>query len=649
MERTVETSGPSARPAGHLHYRPEIDGLRAVAVLAVLLFHFELGPVPGGFVGVDIFFVISGFLISSIIQKDLEQGRFSLAGFWERRIRRIVPALTVVILATFAAGAFLLMPADFERLGVWVAAQSAWAVNIVAWKNIGYFQEQAEMVPLLHTWSLAVEEQFYLLFPLLFCFAAGRVRNRLRGLMLLAFIVSLALSLYGTWHHSRATFYLLPTRAWELLLGVLISLAGRPAQKSFLMEWSSGCGVVLMVLSFLVLDAQTPFPGYAALLPVCGAGLFIWSNGAGRTMAGKLLSVGPLVLIGLISYSLYLWHWPLLVLGRYWALEPLSELDRITLLIISVGLALVSWRFVERPFRQKSIPRKTIFAAGVGALVVFAAIGLIASRLKGIPARMPAEVLVYDAVGRERPMIGEVLLDQVKNGAVPRVGLTNGPVRLMIWGDSHAMAILPVLDDLLREAELAGEVATYSATPPLAGFSREREFGLNEKTPEYSEAVLKHVKEKGIKQVLLAAVWPHYPARIGKAHESGEFDEQLKITTTRLQELAATVWVFKCVPMHPYEIPKGYARAALFRRAVPEALSVAEHEAYNAQVNPALDELAKSGVRLLDPLPYLSKDGRCVVEENGRLLYRDRAHLTVEGARKLRRLFEPMVQTARRE
>ena len=337
-------------------YRPEIDGLRAIAVMAVVLFHAGLG-VSGGFIGVDVFFVISGFLITSLIIKDLEAGKFTLANFWERRARRIIPAAVVLVFVVLAAGWFLLLPSDYAALGKSAAWHAAFAANIYFWRNTNYFASAAEEQPLLHTWSLAVEEQFYLIVPLLllalFRFPYFRSRGLLLALFLIGFAFSLALSIVVVPRMPAVAFYLLPTRAWELLAGSIIAILPAASLSRIWREILCGIALITIVVPCFIYTKETPFPGLAALPPCLGTALFIWASGPASTSIQNstfniqnLLAARPVVFIGLISYSLYLWHWPLFAFSTYWALDPLSLPYRLCLVAASFVLAILSWRFV---------------------------------------------------------------------------------------------------------------------------------------------------------------------------------------------------------------------------------------------------------------------------------------------------------------
>jgi len=346
---STETDGTSS-----FKYRPDIDGLRAVAVLPVLFYHAKLGC-SGGFVGVDVFFVISGYVISSLILKELAAGTFSMVNFWERRIRRILPALSLVVAAVLAMGWLFFLPEDFQILGNSVMAQSVMAANFYFWKGgTNYFAHSFDTKPLLHTWSLAVEEQFYLLFPLLMAFLFRTKPKALRHWILGIAVVSLVVSVIGCYstNNHRSTFYLLPSRIWELLTGALLALnRGRFSTNPLKRESSGFLGLALIAWSIFAYDDDTRFPGLAALPPCLGAALIIASSETKSSIIGRLLSFKPFVFIGLVSYPLYLWHWPLLIYATYVSGHELSfethnQALLVGLLLASFLLAVLSWKFV---------------------------------------------------------------------------------------------------------------------------------------------------------------------------------------------------------------------------------------------------------------------------------------------------------------
>ncbi|MDH5679004.1 MAG: acyltransferase, partial [Nitrospinota bacterium] len=372
------------------HYRPDIDGLRAVAVAPVVLFHAGFSQVSGGFVGVDVFFVISGYLITGIIQRDLEKGEFSLAGFYERRARRILPALYFVLFSCLAAGWFIYLPLDFQFLAKSSISTAFFSSNFFFWQEGGnYFARDSDFFTLLHTWSLAVEEQFYIVYPpvLMFLFYA-RIPAAwiIAGLTLLS--VSLAYSLAGA--APNAAFYLAPARAWELGLGALLAHGAVPGiQRRWLREVAAAGGLVAIIASVMLIERSNA--GMALLVPCLGAAAIIHAGASGPSFAANLLSWRPVVFVGLVSYSLYLWHWPIFVfLREYSAQTTLSEDVRYQAMAAAFLLSAITWAFIERPFRNRAfLRRSTVFAlsgAGIGVAVLLS--GLILAK-DGFRARIP--------------------------------------------------------------------------------------------------------------------------------------------------------------------------------------------------------------------------------------------------------------------
>src|SRR5262245_24002873 len=366
-----------------MQYRPELDGIRAVAVLPVILFHMDMPFIPGGFVGVDVFFVLSGFLITNMLAADLAGGRMSTLNFYDRRIRRIVPGLAAMLVCCSIAAPFILFPEDLANFGLSLTAATLSASNVLFYLQSGYFSAAADRMPLLHTWSLGVEEQFYILFPLLLYGAWKWARTRIALLIGLLLVASLCLSIWGTSAMPAATFFLLPTRAWELLLGSLLALLAIAGPRSSLQQEAAALGgLALIAASILLLSRQTPFPGLAALPPCLGTALLIWSGCGNRTqpfLTQRLLSARPVVFVGLISYSLYLWHWPFIVFAKYLTFGTLSRPMRASLLALIFAVAVASWRLIETPLRRGSWPWPTLrlrLAGAGGAAVLLIAAGL---------------------------------------------------------------------------------------------------------------------------------------------------------------------------------------------------------------------------------------------------------------------------------
>ena len=362
-----------------MQYRAEIDGLRALAVIPVVLFHAGIAGFSGGFVGVDIFFVISGYLITSIILSEQQKERFTLAGFYERRARRILPALMLVTLLSTVAAWFLLLPTEMIDYGKSLASVGVFASNILFWTQSDYFAQTSEFIPLLHTWSLAVEEQFYLIFPVFMIATVATVKSKRLIILIVVAVLSLIFCEWAWRNAPEANFFLAPSRIWELLAGVFCAFyLQQPRDHSKLInQFASALGLLMLVYSIIFFDKTIPFPSLYALLPVFGTALIILFTDK-DTLVGQLLSVPFIVGIGLISYSAYLWHQPLFVFARLNSLEELSVLTLLGLSLLAFIMAYISWRWVEKPFRNRNwlSQRQILWMAGLCSLVLIG-LGLI--------------------------------------------------------------------------------------------------------------------------------------------------------------------------------------------------------------------------------------------------------------------------------
>jgi peptidoglycan/LPS O-acetylase OafA/YrhL len=459
-----------------MQYRADIDGLRAVAVLGVVAFHFGGAAVlPGGFVGVDVFFVISGYLITGILKDEADAGRLSIVEFYHRRIRRIFPALFVTYVGCIALAGLLLWPAEAREVGHEILASLAFVSNVVFARAEGYFDEMSGTDPLLHTWSLSVEEQFYLVLPLLLA-VLTRFGARARILLLGALAaLSFAAAQHALAVDARDAFFLVPSRAWELLSGSLLALgAFGKLRTRVVAEIAGALGLFAIGASALRLDGSTPFPGVWALPACLGAVAVLHAGKEHATLTSRLLATAPLRYVGLVSYSLYLWHWPLLAFyrARYGALSPFAIVG---LLVLALLLAAASYRFVERPFRQKP------YRVGRPALFGMAAAGaaLVATLALGVPR----------AVAAARPELEEatkVLLPRkaytgnIRSGVCfisagfddfsqfkPDQCLKPAPGRynLLVLGDSHAAHFTPAFAELYPEINVMQ--ATASSCQPV--------------------------------------------------------------------------------------------------------------------------------------------------------------------------------------
>ena len=430
-----------------MKYRAEIDGLRAAALIPVILFHAGFKSFRGGFIGVDIFFVISGYLITTVILSEKDRGTFSLIQFYERRARRILPALFLVMLASLPFAWLWLFPSDFKSFSKSMLSVSVFSSNILFWRETGYWDAASELKPLLHTWSLAVEEQYYMLFPL-FLMLMWRFRKRkiLRAFIVIA-ILSLLLAQWGAYHKPIATFYLLPMRGWELAIGATIAffllyktqtvrslLACRPVNESLCIA-----GLLMIGFSIYSFGAGTPFPSFYALIPTIGTGLIVFFSSS-QTVVGRLFGTKPLVGIGLISYSAYLWHQPIFALARHRTLTKPSDACLLLLALLSFLLAYLSWYFVERPFRNRdAVSRKTVFSFALIGSFTFFTIGLAGTMSNGFRHRNNLSEITEARLEYNLNINAGLSAKCDDVSSLPPDCRTSDEPEILIWGDSCAM------------------------------------------------------------------------------------------------------------------------------------------------------------------------------------------------------------------
>lgn len=630
-----------------LAYRPDIDGLRAVAVLSVVFCHAGF-HCPGGFVGVDVFFVISGYLIAGLILKELKQGTFTLTNFWERRIRRIVPPLVVVVMATLVASWFILMPADFAAFGKSVAGLALLASNVQFWKSIDYFDNAAEEKPLLHTWSLSVEEQFYIFVPVFLLLLAKRSKlNRAFLLLAAAAVVSFGLSIFWTHRHPTTNFYLLPTRAWELFAGALLAFSPKCGieKKKWLLELLASAGMAMILVPCFVYDAKTPFPGLTALPPVLGSALLIWvgASTAGFSWIGRTLASRPVVFVGLISYSLYLWHWPLFSLTRY--LSAKAPITAVWWLLIaaSVVLATISWRFVETPFRRRQVlaNRSQLFAVTAVLFTFMLGGGVFLFKANGFEGRINARTKNLVETGKfDHSYVRELELQDIPNNLV-RLGDTNKPASVLIWGDSHAMAVLPMIDQLGKETGTAVDAATHAATPPVIGYFSRNEWGMNKRALPFNAAILEHIKNAKPRAVILISYWNMHAG-------NAEFQEALLKTVHEIQSVGTSVYLMKDVPIYEFNVQKALVRAS-YKGDNLDRFALTRSEYVSADKIPEgfIEKLKQASVHILDPISLLmarSDSEKFTPFDSGGSFYYDGNHLSTYGSLALRPLFTPILK-----
>ena len=489
-----------------MQYRAEIDGLRAVSVLPVLLFHAGFQLFSGGFVGVDIFFVISGYLISSIIIEDIQNKCFSLVNFYERRARRILPALFLVMIVCIPFSWVWMLPNQMKDFSQSLVAISFFASNIQFWRESGYFEPAVELVPLLHTWSLSVEDQFYLVFPIFLILIWRFGWQKVFWIIVIFGTASLILSEFGWRYQASANFYLAPTRAWELFAGVLTAffIKEKGVQRS---NFLALMGLAAIICSLFVYDENTPFPSFFAALPVSGACLIILFA-ARDTLVARMLSHKYLVGLGLISYSTYLWHQPLFAFFRIRFQGQPSEFLMLSLSVFSIFLAFFSWKYVERPFRDKNRFGRTkiLFFSAIG-LLSFASFGLLGHAENGFQKRIQGWKEL-----KEIPTVnvnychnkGRKTSSEMERGEYCFVG--NGDLKVSIIGDSHAAALFDAAHDYLATIDKSAiAVSGGFCAPLLNGFE------AGEDCKEAIHIALNHaIASEEIETIVLAAEWANY-------------------------------------------------------------------------------------------------------------------------------------------
>jgi peptidoglycan/LPS O-acetylase OafA/YrhL len=621
-----------------LKYRPDVDGLRAIAVALVLLFHADLG-VQGGFVGVDVFFVISGFLITGLFLKEQRSKGFRLSDFWIRRLRRILPASTFVVTATLIAGLFALLPSDYAQMARSAVAQQLMLANVYFMNNTGYFEGASEEMPLLHTWSLAVEEQFYLGYPFLLMFLRRRSSKIAIASLIALMASSFAISEWAVHVDASAAFYLLPTRAWELLLGALLCFTPPPSKLSAgITNTLSVIGIEGILFAAWDFSSTTRFPGVAALLPCVSTVLIIYANSARLTWVGKVLATKPVVFCGLLSYSLYLWHWPLLSLLRHLncGATP-STSRRIIALVAAFVLSLLSYRYIELPVRKKKVfaETKNLLLAAFGVVSLLLACSLCVIYSDGMPTRLDPRAIAFASAKDSKGFIHEMSASHVLDGEVPHFGVADGRHRCLVWGDSHAMALVPGIDAACKTHRMQGFQATHSATAPVLDFYLTYNWGLNERAPTFARAVVDFAKARQVDVVILAAVWTSYD-------KSPRFEESLSKTVHEFVDAGINVAIVRDVAVQKGDVPKMLSVAVRLGGDLGKiGTSLDEHLARNRLGNGIIDRMSGHGVSVLDPVSFFVDDSNIWrAELEGVSMYRDRHHLSIEGSLRLKPLFE---------
>lgn len=630
--------------ASHV-YRPEIDGLRTVAVVPVILFHAGLSAFAGGFIGVDIFFVISGYLITGIIHREIQEGRFSIARFYERRVRRIFPALFTVMLACIPFAWAWMTPGELESFSRSLVAVPAFIANVLFWQESGYFGEAAELKPLLHTWSLAVEEQFYVFFPLLLLLL------RRYSLFFIAFTVSLVslisifISEWGVRNYPDAAFYLLPTRAWELGVGAVVALT-----QGYWSRTSKGAasllslaGLLTIVVCILSYDKSVSFPGLWALPPVVGTALVI-AYGRTGTFTANLLSWRPMVGIGLLSYSAYLWHQPLFAFARIRLYEGVPPIVFGALILATFLLAYMSWRYVERSFRgTHSMSRRQIFTGAGIASVALVAFGLVGHVLEGVSGRLPSNLRDIDQRIAANVGLNRACEYRGDFKPVPECSVGSEP-SLVLWGDSYAMHLV----DGLRSAnpDLQFVQATRSKCGPfhdIAPTNSQYPAVWADSCLAFNRSVVQYIAATdSVTDVVMSSPFDQYT--------SGEYDYWTKDgvapanldhavrafvrTADELRALGKRVWVVSPPARNGSNLGLCLARSAQYGEDADACnFAVADYEEERRGVIQFLTAVEQAGVPVVWLPEWTCRGSKCLASIDGTFIYRDQGHLSREGSR----------------
>ncbi|WP_448556471.1 acyltransferase family protein [Thalassotalea montiporae] len=645
-------------------FRRDINGLRAIAVIVVILFHAEVHWLSGGFIGVDIFFVISGFLITTNIVKSLEDRSFSFSNFYSRRIKRLFPATFFTILATLAFATFILTPDQFVELAKSAIYASAFLANLWFANNSGYFDQAADISPLVHLWSLAVEEQYYLVIPVVYAlsFKFGGI-SAIRRLTLAIFICSLSISIYFTALYANYSFYLLHTRMWELAIGAILALYPmRRALLPIIANTLALTGFSLIALGLLLITELSPYPGYHALIPTLGTALIILSMNQKNVIGFNILASKPFQFIGTISFSAYLWHWPVIVFYRIYRLEqPFTPFESFLLISASIVAGFLSWRFIEEKFRYSQLSFFKTLAATAGASAVTVACALIIYVQAGLTNRIPQEVVEFT----DRNAMWYWQCKQQKKlktsdhesycviGETWQDANTYG----VIWGDSHSLHWAPSFDLLGRELGIAFIVAPLECPAYLNSDYVKEHYPtfpqFTEKCSEKHKSIVNWLNANAqVTEIVMAAAWTgharmlytdeipenlhsHVPVISRNGQPGSDLSKMALINTIESLDTAnKRILLLGDVarPNRNLNECAFNARDLLIRSNCAEPYTHLDREKINHWHQPTEEALAEVAEQLpmvtfISSVQQLCNDNECPTVFNNELIYKDTNHL----------------------
>lgn len=620
-------------------YRSDIDGLRAIAILTVVAFHAFPEVFPGGFIGVDVFFVISGFLITSILHQEIQAGRWSLASFYARRILRIFPALVLVLLACLIAGWHTLLAQEYMQLGKHLGLGAAFLSNIGLWWEAGYFDKASEAKPMLHLWSLAIEEQFYIVWPLLLWLILRSRRSATRIVAALA-AVSLLLSIWWVWSDRTQAFYSPASRAWELLAGAWLAL--QPQLLQSVRTPVRGLAVAVLLGATVLLNAKVPFPGAVALLPVLAAVLLIGLP-ATSDWTGRFLGHPWMVALGKVSYPWYLWHWPLLSFAYIIKSGQASVGLRLGLVLVSLLLSALTYRLWELPLRR--LPRRLVISLLVAAMAILGLLG------KNIYDRYGLERIRHKNLIHLDQASSQDFLDFEKQGLITDakcekpfifperevclLAHADKPVSAVVLGDSHAVhafwGLVKAFDAQGLNLAVRGKGACVPVMATKAGA------GASECERHMETTLLDIAADARVRAVALV-FRGRYLTEQSSPQERQDFEVKLDATLSLLQSAGKQVYYFLPVVEPGFDprlcmgsLPLG--RKPPYSCVIDKTADDAKSEAVRTSATRVLAHWPQ--VRVVDPNSMLCREGQCPILQDGHSIFKDENHLSQAGSMRL--------------
>lgn len=672
-------------------YRSDIDGLRAIAVCIVIFFHFGIPGFAGGYIGVDVFFVISGYLIGSIILKQLEEGRFSFTRFYFRRVRRLFPVFVAVILVTTAVAYLLMLPADFKLFGQTVVASSVYLSNILFYLKAGYFDTASHLKPLLHTWSLSVEEQFYVIFPLLAWLIFRLKREWLLPILLVLTGASLVAAEWYLGYDNNAVFYLYPFRAWEMFLGVCLATQRLPKCESQSIGLALAlAGLAMIVIPGFIYTSATPFPGLSALIPCVGTCLLIYAGSYQQTAVHNALSRPVPVFLGKISYSLYLWHWPIFVLTMYGQTDKPSWPVIAWMTALTLAASYLSWKYIETPFREGKVlfsrSSASVFGSTAIISVLLIAGGYYIHKTEGMPQRLDQESALFAQAAND--LFGDFTgCKEENNDRLPGISHCiigdpfNSDSYTLVWGDSHGGAYKRGFEYAFADTENPAVLAWTGGCPPVFDIDKDESVYSRKddlQCPSRNQAIKTLIQQdKRINAVVMVGRWSYYLNGQGTGidadntialwPESGSIDSvdnqadffvaQFKKTVKQLDTFGIDIFAVEQVP----EFSQYHARILALNsmRGLHEAdethggLTIENYDRVLERQGPikaAMTELEKNNlIQILPTHHYFCNGESCSVMLDGAPAYYDNNHVSTSGAVKISGMLTPLLESLERK